>query len=36
MYNKAVVENDGTLKFVTDNYKIKKCVIKLLMITETH
>ena len=36
MCDKAVVENDGTLKFVTDNYKIKKCVIKLLMITETH
>ena len=36
MCNKMVVENGGTLIFVSDCLKIKKCVIKLLITILIH
>ena len=32
MFDKAVVENGGTLKFVSNIVNIKKCLINLLII----
>ena len=36
MCDKAILENYRTLEFVSDNYKVNKCVIKLLTITLMH
>ena len=36
MCDKAILENGVTLAFVPDCYKIKKCVIELLIVTLMH